>query len=86
MKDIDKQIILYYSEISAENEPHNTPKKISKSEMSHKTDIAFAGAGFMGIYHVGSTYCIYLIAPDLLQQRIGGTSAGGTVKKNYFHF
>ena len=74
VKDIDKQIILYYSEISAENEPHNTPK-----EMSHKTDIAFAGAGFMGMYHVGATKCIATIAPDLLQQRIGGTSAGGTV-------
>ena len=47
--------------------------------MSHKKDIAFSGAGFMGIYFVGATHCIYLIAPDLLQQRIGGTSAGGTV-------
>ena len=52
--------------------------------MSHKTDFAFAGAGFMGMYHVGVTYCVYLIAPDLLQQRIGGTSAGGTVKKTIF--
>ena len=77
---LDKQIILYYSEILAENEP----MKISKSEMSHKTDIAFAGAGFMGIYHVGSSYCIATIAPDLLQQRIGGTSAGGTIKKKLF--
>ena len=53
---------------------------ISKSEMSHKTDISFAGAGFMGMYHVGVTKCIQTNAPDLLQQRIGGTSAGGTVK------
>ena len=52
--------------------------------MSHKTDIAFAGAGFMGMYHVGSSYCIATIAPDLLQQRIGGTSAGGTIKKKLF--
>ena len=52
---------------------------MSESEMSYKTDIAFAGAGFMGMYHVGATKCIATIAPDLLQQRIGGTSAGGTV-------
>ena len=57
---LDKQIILYYSEILAENEP----MKISKSEMSHKTDIAFAGAGFMGMYHVGVAYCIYLLSPS----------------------
>ena len=60
---------------------HNTPKKISESEMSNKTDIAFSGCGFMGIYYVGVTNCIDTIAPDLLQQRIGGTSAGGPVKK-----
>ena len=53
--------------------------------MSNKTDIAFAGAGFMGMYHVGATKCIATIAPDLLQQRIGGTSAGGPVK-NCRHF
>ena len=53
--------------------------------MSNKKDIAFSGAGFMGIYFVGATYCIYLIAPDLLQQRIGGTSAGEPVK-NYRQF
>ena len=63
---------------------HNTPKKISESEMSNKTDIAFSGCGFMGIYYVGVTNCIDAIAPDLLQQRIGGTSAGGPVK-NFFH-
>lgn len=53
--------------------------------MSQKTDFAFAGAGFMGMYHVGATKCINEMAPDLLQQRIGGTSAGGPVK-NYRHF
>ena len=51
-------------------------------KLKRKTDVAFSGAGFMGIYFVGATYCIYLIAPDLLQQRIGGTSAGEPVK-NY---
>ena len=56
-------------------------KKILDSEMSHKRDIAFSGAGFMGIYYVGVTKCIATFAPDLLQQRIGGTSAGGTVKQ-----
>ena len=64
---------------------HNTPKKISESEMSNKTDIAFSGCGFMGIYYVGVTNCIDTIAPDLLQQRIGGTSAGGP-KKLFFSF
>ena len=62
---------------------HDTPKKISESEMSNKTDIAFSGCGFMGIYYVGVTNCIDTIAPDLHQQRIGGTSAGGPVKKKY---
>ena len=50
-------------------------------KLKRKTDIAFSGAGFMGIYYVGVTYCIYIMAPELLQQRIGGTSAGGTVKQ-----
>ena len=53
--------------------------------MSNKTDIAFSGCGFMGIYYVGVTNCIDAIAPDLLQQRIGGTSAGEPVK-NYRPF
>ena len=57
-------------------------KKILDSERFHKTDIAFSGAGFLGMYYVGATYCIYLFAPDLLQQRIGGTSAGEPIK-NY---
>ena len=56
-------------------------KKILDSERFHKTDLAFSGAGFLGMYYVGVTYCIYLFAPDLLQQRIGGTSAGEPVKK-----
>ena len=53
--------------------------------MSHKKDIAFSGAGFMGIYYVGVTKCIATFAPHLLQQRIGGTSAGEPVK-NYRQF
>ena len=60
-------------------------KKILDSERFHKTDIAFSGAGFLGMYYVGVTYCLYLFAPDLLQQRIGGTSAGEPIK-NYRHF
>ena len=60
-------------------------KKILDSEMFHKTDIAFSGGGFMAIYHVGATSRINTIAPDLLQQRIGGTSAGEPVK-NYRQF
>ena len=59
--------------------------KILDSERFHKTDIAFSGAGFLGMYYVGVTYCLYLFAPDLLQQRIGGTSAGEPVK-NYRQF
>ena len=53
--------------------------------MSHKTDIAFSGAGFLGIFYVGVVHCINIIAPHLLQQRIGGTSAGRPVKI-YQHF
>ena len=56
-------------------------KKILDSERFHKTDIAFSGGGFMAIYHVGVTIRINTIAPDLLQQRIGGTSAGEAVKQ-----
>ena len=39
-------------------------------------DIAFSGCGFMGIYYVGVSKCIDTLAPDLLQRRIGGASAG----------
>ena len=39
-------------------------------------DIAFSGCGFMGIYYVGVSKCIDSLAPDLLQRRIGGASAG----------
>ena len=35
-------------------------KKILDSERFHKTDIAFSGAGFLGMYYVGATYCISL--------------------------
>ena len=45
-------------------------------KLKRKTDIAFSGAVFMGVYYVGVVHCINIIAPDLLQQRIGGTSAG----------
>ena len=44
--------------------------------MLHDADIAFSGCGFMGIYYVGVSKCIDTLAPDLLQRRIGGASAG----------
>ena len=44
-------------------------------------DIAFSGCGFMGIYYVGVSKCIDTLAPDLLQRRIGGASAGTRVDR-----
>ena len=40
-------------------------------------DISFAGCGFIGIYHVGVSACLSAYAPQLLKQRILGSSAGG---------
>ena len=44
-----------------------------------RRNISFAGCGFIGIYHVGVSACLQLYAPHLLQNKIGGSSAGAMV-------
>ena len=39
-------------------------------------NISFAGCGFMGIYHVGVAACLRTFAPFILENKIGGASAG----------
>ena len=50
-------------------------KRIKKN-IYDKPSITFAGCGFVGIYHVGVETCLKLFAPHLLQNKIGGSSAG----------
>ena len=38
--------------------------------------MSFAGCGFLGIYHVGVASCLRKFAPELLQNKIAGASAG----------
>ena len=40
------------------------------------TNVSFSGCGFIGIYHVGVSACLQRHAPHLLQNKIGGSSAG----------
>ena len=47
--------------------------------MEKQRNISFAGCGFIGIYHVGVSACLQLYAPHLLQNKIGGSSAGAMV-------
>jgi len=44
--------------------------------MDLKTNVSFAGCGFIGIYHVGASVCLRKFAPHLLTNKIGGSSAG----------
>ena len=39
-------------------------------------DISFAGCGFLGIYHVGVSACLLDHAPNLLEYKLVGASAG----------
>jgi len=39
-------------------------------------NISFAGCGFLGIYHVGASACLKTYAPQLLENKIFGASAG----------
>jgi len=39
-------------------------------------NISFAGCGFLGIYHVGVSACLKTYAPQLLENKIIGASAG----------
>ena len=45
-------------------------------EIETKANVSFSGCGFIGIYHVGVSACLKLHAPHLLQNKIGGSSAG----------
>ena len=47
--------------------------------MEQQRNISFAGCGFIGIYHVGVSACLQLYASHLLQNKIGGSSAGAMV-------
>ena len=51
-------------------------KRIFREKICDKPSITFAGCGFVGIYHVGVATCLKLFAPHLLQNKIGGSSAG----------
>ena len=44
--------------------------------METEANISFAGCGFIGIYHLGVSACLKKFAPHLLQNKIGGSSAG----------
>jgi len=44
--------------------------------METETNISFAGCGFLGVYHIGVSACLKKFAPHLLQNKIGGSSAG----------
>ena len=39
-------------------------------------NISFAGCGFVGVYHIGVSACLRLYAPQLLENKVGGSSAG----------
>lgn len=46
----------------------------------NKLNFAFAGCGFMGIYHIGVASCLREYAPPhILKNRISGASAGSMV-------
>ena len=44
--------------------------------METEANISFAGCGFLGVYHIGVSACLKKFAPHLLQNKIGGSSAG----------
>ena len=41
-----------------------------------KICLSFAGCGFTGIYHIGVASCLQICAPQLLRNKIGGSSGG----------
>ena len=51
-------------------------RKSTPVQNCDNTSISFAGCGFVGIYHVGVATCLKMFAPDLLRDKIGGSSAG----------
>ena len=42
----------------------------------NKMNLSFSGCGFLGFYHVGVASCIREYAPQLVQTKIAGASAG----------
>lgn len=49
-------------------------------EEEGKLNFAFAGCGFMGIYHIGVASCLREYAPaHMLKNKISGASAGSMV-------
>ena len=54
-------------------------EKAVKDLASGKMNLSFAGCGFLGIYHVGVASCFKEYAPHLIQDKIGGASAGALV-------
>lgn len=41
-----------------------------------KTNLSFAGCGFLGVYHIGVASCIKEYAPQLLLNTVSGASIG----------
>merc|ERR1712049_8072 len=50
--------------------------KSFKEVNSDKICLSFAGSGFTGVYHIGVASCLQLCAPQLLRNKIGGSSPG----------
>ena len=43
------------------------------------SNLSFSGCGFLGIYHIGVVSAFRVHAPDILQGKISGCSAGSLV-------
>lgn len=58
--------------------PRPGPAAMSCFEEEGSWNLSFAGAGFLGIYHVGVTHCLRERAPRLLRgaRRVYGSSSG----------
>ena len=39
-------------------------------------NLSFSGCGFLGVYHVGVASCIKEYAPQLMNRKVSGASAG----------
>ncbi|CAL4121904.1 unnamed protein product [Meganyctiphanes norvegica] len=64
-----------------------------------KSSVSFSGCGFLGVYHIGVAACLKKYAPQVLQNKISGASAGslaaaavicdgslGTMMAKFLHF
>ena len=43
--------------------------------MNVKTNLSFAGSGFLGLYYIGVSACLKKLVPYLLTNKIGGASS-----------